>query len=363
MKNGQLSDGRWYYYFGFFKSKEHANSYIPKIKERGFTKEMYPVKMAVIETEAKYYLNKDEATATASANYTLDTRSNNKASEISTPAVDISGTVYRVELPKADNPEIYLSVFGDIGESKSEISPNGSGIYYIGAFTNKAEAKSKLAEMKQRGLRDGNVITFVNDKRQDAYAAYQLEEKEDINTILEKKKAEAKIVAQPEQPIMPTDPNGRYQIRMAEVENPEVFANVFIDVGEIKTGIYNDGVPFYYMGNYFAKQDAEHVKNQIVERGLTKLSIVDIKSISNDNPNAKIEEPSIWKVRLPGINNPKVYEVVFKDLGTMTNANGDYFLGDYNSKEEAYKIQQKVREAGLQTTTELVEFKNGVPVK
>lgn len=363
MKSGQLKDGRWYYYFGFFESKEHAKSYIPKIKERGFTKEMFPVKMAIIDTEAKYYLGKQEAAETASSKSTINTNTPNKPTKVDKAPLDIAGTIYRVELPKADNPEIYLSVFGDIGESKSEIAPNGLGIYYLGTFSSKAEAKESLTAMKQRGLRDGSVITFINDKRQEPYAEYQIKEKEDINTILERKKAEAEIASAPKNPMMPTDPNGRYQIRMAEVENPEVFTTVFIDIGEIKTGAYNDGAPFFYMGNYFAKADAEHVKKQIIERGLTKLSIVDIKSISNDNPNAKIEEPSIWKVRLPGINNPKVYEVVFKDLGTMTSRNGEYYLGDYNNKEEAYKIQQKVKEAGLQTTTELVEFKNGIPVQ
>jgi len=363
MKSGQLADGRWYYYFGFFKSKEHAKSYISKIKDRGFTKDMFPVKMDIIDTEAKYYLGLQEAAETASSKSNLNTNTPNRPTKVEKAPVNIAGTVYRVELPKADNPEIYLSVFGDIGETKSEIAPNGTGIYYIGAFTSKQEANNNLTAMKDRGLRDGNVITFINDKRQEPFAEYQLKEKEDINTILERKKAEAKIAAAPANPIMPTDPNGRYQIRMAEVENPEVFNNVFVDIGEIKSGAYNDGAPYFYMGNYFARKDAEHVKKQIIERGLTKLSIVDVKSISNDNPNAKIEEPSIWKVKLPGISNPKVYEVVFKDLGIMTNINREYYLGDYNTKEEAYKIQQKVREAGLQTITELIEFKHGAPVE
>jgi len=361
----QLPDSRWYSYFGFFNSKEEANQFIPQIKGRGFSKAMYPIRTDILDTEVKFYLDKEEAINTANAKSTL---SNPEiVNEDAVPkAFDVSGTIYRIELPNADNPEIYLSVFKDIGPSKSEVSPNNTGVYYIGAFNDKQTASTKLDEMLDRGLRSGKIVTFLNDVRQEPYESFQVENQKDLNTIIEEKKAAAEYEAAPEIPMMPTDDSGRYQIRLAQVDNPEVYASVFKDVGIIRSGNFDDGVAYFFMGNYLALKDAEYVQKQIYERGLTSVEIVDVTSISNVNPNAKVIDVS-YKLLLPGISNPKVYEVVFKPIGEMTTEYQDgaaiYYLGPFNSKEEAYKAQQKVREAGLQTDTKIIEFQDGRPVE
>jgi len=388
----KLPNDQWYYYVGFFNNQEAAKAILPKIKERGFKS---PAKITNVNNAEKIALTMYKNLPPIETKKSTSNKKNN-------PEKIDKSLFYRIELPPVSNPEIYLKAFEDIGANHSEISPNGKGVYYIGEFQTVEIAKAKVVELKQRGLNNGVIVKFKNDERIDAYAEIYTKVKEEAIAENVKEKEEEKVI------LVKTHPKGNFQIRLKQVENPDVLKWVFEDVGKLKVGYLEDDTEYYFMGNYLFQKDAEKVIEQLKIRGLTKFDLLNImasgynnegKQEKNDIVNVEskndaksdlskdtlqknipvniensskakadlnknteeanqiLGEKNIFKVKLAISNNPKFYENILKHYGEITsNNNNEYFIGDYPTKEVAEMVIEQLREIGIETPLEVVPF-------
>jgi len=396
VKYGELVDGSLYFYFGFFDTVESAKAFIPKLNERGFVKAMPILQIEKVEQEAQLIYNK--------ANEPLEIESTKKEKKPEPKKVNTAGEYFRIELPKVSNPEIFFKAFEDIGNTHSEIAPNGDAVYYIGAFDSPEKALKQLEDLKPRGLSNGSIIRFSGDKRINPYRKDQIETKEDLSqppeeTFIEKK-----------EPLIKTNPKGKYIIRLGQVDNPEVFKEVFGDIGKIKVGYLEDETEYFYLGKYYVKEDAEFVMKQLKERGLTKMELVNSQpeakpvltqkltdKVSNppikpekteipvvNSPNRdtlvnvpevetnKVEQADIstpatqtgqmqYKILLGSLDNPKLYRNILKDFGSITQAVQEgstlYYLGNFSTLKVAQLVIEEIRVLGIETPLKVVEFK------
>lgn len=365
----KLPNEQWYCYLGFFKNETNAKAIIPKIKERGFNS---PVKITSIGNAEKIALSMYK-------NLPPVTTKKSKPNKNSNLEKIDKSLFYRIELPPVSNPEIYFKAFGDIGPSHSEISPNGRGVYYIGEFQTVDIAEAKAFELEQRGLSNGIIVKFQNDKRIDTYSEIYTK-KEDEEAIENVKEKEA-----PKDVPVKTHPKGNFQIRLKQVENPDVLKSVFEDVGKLKVGYLVDDSEYYFMGNYLFQKDAEKVIEQLKERGLTKFDLLNImaseypdeinqqkrstviventnKAKSNLNKKSKEEniqpgKANVFKIKIAIADNPIFYENILKHYGEITsNNNNEYFVGNYPTKEVAEMVVEQLKEIGIETPLEVIPF-------
>lgn len=409
-----------FYYFGFFDAVETAEAFVPKLNERGFNQTMRVVAVKNLDKQIQsiYELDTEEKAKVE--------KSVKKEKPI-TPAtakVDLSGEYFRIELPSVSNPEIFFKAFEDVGNTHSVIAPNGEAVYYIGVFENTDSAIEQLEALKPRGLTKGSIIRFEGEQRINPYRKDQLEQSIIVDADITKVEAEIK------EPLMKTHPKGRFQVKMGLVDNPEVFKEVFGDIGKIKVGYLEDESEYFYLGNYYMQEDAEFVAKQLKQRGLTNLALVDIKSndgnsnllidlsdntgktdapeivdesnvVENDSgkrdqeisvPEPEkvpvVEQPVIvegeekfgntsvveqpvntleksgkvlvYKILLGALENPKLYENILKDFGTVSNKVENeetvYYLGDFNTPAVAKLIIEQIRKLGIESTLKIIEF-------
>lgn len=388
----ELDDGSLWHYFGFFDSTEMATSYIPQLNKRGFVKDMPIVPFKAIQQEAQLLYNQ----VNVPVEQPEDKIDNEKV--VQSKTVDITGEYFRIELPKVNNPEIFFKAFEDVGNAHSEIAPNGEPIYYIGAFETTETAIKRLEDLKPRGLTNGSIIRFSGKHRINPYRKYQLNEKKDISKQIEELKPEKK------EPLIKTNPKGTYQIILGQVDNPEVFKEVFGDIGKIKVGYLEDETEFFYLGNYYVKEDAEFVVKQLKERGLTQMELLstqpentpavvqpladkvnsssssnsnlgsktkpveDIKPVANKpaadislvQSNTKSNTNTKYRILLGQLENPKFYQNILKDFGTITLVQKEdaklYYLESFATMRVAQLVIEEIRDLGIETALEVEQF-------
>jgi len=336
----KLPNEQWYYFLGFFDNEAKAKTFIPKIKERGFAK---PPKIANLK-------NAEKVALTMYKNLPPITKKKSEPKKKNTSSKNVDKTLfYRIELPRVSNPEIYFKAFGDIGPGHSEIAPNGKGIYYIGEFETASAATTKMAKLKERGLNNGTVVKFENDKRLDPYSEIYLTiPKEEKNENVKKVEVKKRVS---------TNPKGSFQIRMKLVENPDVLKAVFKDVGKLKIGYYDDDSEYYYMGNYLFQEEAKKVIGQLKERGLTQFKLLNVMASGNTPAIPKTKSRNVYKIKLGTLTNAE--QSLIRPYGTVTNTKIEneevYYLGDYPTKKVANIIANVLKEVGFKKSMN-VEF-------
>jgi len=397
----ELADGSLWHYFGFFDSKESATLFIPKLSERGFVKKMPVVPFKAVQQEAQLLYDETKIP--------IETKLNNIEKEKSPiPAsINFSGEYFRIELPKVNNPEIFFKVFEDVGNTYSEIAPNGDAIYYIGAFETTDAAIKQLENLKPRGLSNGSIIRFSGEKRINPYRKEQLDIKKENTQQLEE------FTAKKQEPLIKTNPKGLYQIQLGQVDNPEVFQEVFGDIGKIKVGYLEDETEFFYLGNYYLKEDAEFVFKQLKERGLTQMELVNIQAknkpntiqpvadqiqtssnIIKEKETAKVDEPLTdkavsplienpvankkkvdqtskdllntskeikrYRIFLGQLDNPKFYQNILKEFGTVKSVTKDaaavYYLESFSTTKVAQLVVEEIKSLGIETPLKIEAF-------
>jgi len=395
VKYGELADGSLYFYFGFFDTEEAAKSFKPKLNERGFAKAMPIVKIDKVKQEAQSIYDKDKTL--------LENELTDKKKVPASKEVDTAGEYFRIELPKVNNPEIFFKAFEDIGNTHSEIAPNGEAVYYIGAFDNPEAALNQLEDLKPRGLSNGSIIRFSADQRINPYRKDQIEPKEALTKLPEEDLPEKN------EPLIKTNPKGKYLIKLGQVDNPEVFKEVFGDIGKIKVDYLEDETEYFYLGKYYVKEDAEFVVKQLKERGLTIMELVNAqpgdepvltqkladktsnsprqaeeqenrtvekpkndiivnstevkpdKTVQTNNPNPGDQPVQMqYKILLGSLENPKLYTNILKDFGSITQAVKEgstlYYLGNFSTLSVAKLVIKEIRALGIETPLKVVEF-------
>jgi|GEM_PF-1693082 len=337
----QLPNEQWYYYVGFFKDANKAKAILPKIKERGFTKSG---KVSSIKNAEKVALTMYPGLPPITA-----PKLDKKVKPVDNKKAD-KALFYSIELPPVGNPEIYFTAFEDVGRGFSEIAPNGKGVYYIGQFQTEDLAGKKINELKQRGLSNGTVVRFENEKRVDAYSEIyvSIAEEEALNENVKKLEAVNKIA---------THPNGIFQIRLKLVENPDVLKAVFKDVGKLKIGYFDDDSEYYFMGNYLFQEEAEKVIEQLRERGLTQFNLLNVMA-AGLTPNVfKAKVRNVYKINLGFLTEKE--QSLLRPYGTLTSNNSEnettYYLGDYPTQKVANIIAEVIKEVGFKKSVS-VEF-------
>ncbi len=406
VRSVELTDGSLWYYFGFFDSAESASKFIPQLNERGFKKDMPVVQFEAVKQEAQLLYNDAQVPVETEVNQI------EKEKPASSKTINLKGDYFRIELPKVSNPEIFFKAFEDVGNTYSEIAPNGEAIYYIGAYETTEAALEQLERLKPRGLSNASIIRFSGDHRINPYRNDQLKPKEDISKQLKN------LFPEKKEPLIKTNPKGKYQIRLGQVDNPEVFKEVFGDIGKIKVGYFEDESEFFYLGNYYVKEDAEFVVKQLKERGLTQIKLINIQADTKltegdavkvisikEKPKItqpiadkvelsekmeaaivpKISEPikeeplvnraetanivdqstkeiTRYRILLGALDNPKIYQNILKEFGTITQeAKADattlYYLESYHTLRVAQLVIEEIRALGIETPMEVVVFK------
>jgi len=332
----KLPNEQWYYYVGFFKDVETAKTIIPKIKERGFTT---TAKVSSIKNAEKTALTMYKDLPPAFTKKPAKSKKIDKS------------LYYKIELPPVSNPEIYFKAFEDIGLGFSEITPNGKAIYYMGEFQTADMARTKVAELKERGLSNGTIVKFKNDTRLDAYSEIYTkkagkEPTENIDEVEVKKEV-----------MIKTHADGSFQIRLKQVENPDVLKSVFEDVGKLKVGYLKDDTEYYFIGNYLFQKDAEKVIAQLKERGLTKLDLLNIMA-ADDTPEVLKEKISGYKIKLGALKDEHLN--LFESYGTISSIKKekttDFYLGNYPTQKVANLILQELKRLELEISYEIKFF-------
>lgn len=340
----KLPNDQWYYYLGFFKDAEIAETIIPKINERGFTS---TAKVSHLKNAEKTALSMYKNLPPISTNKP-EKKKNNTASK----QIDKS-LYYKIELPPVSNPEIYFKAFEDVGLGFSEITPNGKAIYYIGEFETVTIAKAKVAELKERGLSNGTIVKFKNDIRLDAYAEIYLEKVTEVTEV-----TEAIVEEEIKKAVnIKTHPDGSFQIRLKQVENPDVLKSVFEDVGKLKVGYLQDDTEYYYIGNYLFQKEAEKIIAHLKERGLTKIDLINVMA-ADVTPKIAAENISAYKIKLGTLKDETLS--LFEPYGTLSNVKKDkittYYLGNYPTKKVANLILQELKGLKLDVNYEIKFF-------
>jgi len=296
-----------------------------------------------------------------------------------------------------------------VGNAHSEIAPNGEAIYYIGAFDTPEAAIKRLKDLKPRGLANGSIIRFSGKHRINPFRKDQLDVKKDVSKQLEE------LVPEKKEPLIKTNPKGSYQIILGQVDNPEVFKEVFGDIGKIKVDYLEDETEFFYLGNYYVKEDAEFVVKQLKERGLTKMELINTqpekkpavvqpvadqvvepveaikkeesptvnkpivnktntkavadvnpvpdklkKDISLVQPNTTSNAITRFRILLGQLENPKFYQNILKDFGTITSVQKVdatlYYLESFSTMRVAQLVIEEIRALGIETSLEVERF-------
>jgi len=406
VQNVELLDGSLWYFFGFFDSEEKATAYIPQLNDRGFVKDMPIVQFETIQQKAQILYDAEKNIAEATK---IDQVEKEQSVKPQPAKIDNTGDFFRIELPKVSNPEIFFKAFEDVGNAHSEIAPNGEAIYYIGAFESPEVAIDRLKDLEPRGLINGSIIRFSGKQRINPYRKDQIDQKKDINQQLKE------LMPAKKEPLIKTNSKGTYQIILGQVDNPEVFKDVFGDIGKIKVDYLDDETEFFYLGNYYVKEDAEFVVKQLKERGLTQMELIDTEPENTANivqPVAdktktpdeieKIEDASKennpssnttstnpvdkspvkaqsetndsldksnnasntitrYRILLGRLENPKFYQNILKEFGSITSTQEKqgklYYLESFSTERVAQLVIEEIKALGIETPLEVETFK------